>query len=261
MIEITDKNLKMNKIKKAFNSFISHRGKKLEKKKFSACPIILGACPRSGTTLLLSILSAHPSIHAIKKQTYAFTEWNDKGRPKRLDRLYREFLLPKISSESIRWCEKTPKNVEYFGEILNYFSEVKLIHLIRDGRDVVTSRHPRRNPEKYWVSPQRWMNNVKAALAFKDNDNVYTIFYEKLIKNFEEEIKKLCEFLNEKVEDHILNWTENTSLQRSKHWKKPVQKLHARSIGRWKEEQHKERIVDFYSNTEAFFLLKELNYI
>lgn len=251
----------MNKIKKIIRPWIIDYGKKIEKKKFSKCPIILGACPRSGTTLLLSILSAHPLIHDIKKQTYSFTKWNKKGKAERLDRLYRELIFHKISKNSTRWCEKTPKNVEFFVEILDYFQDVKLIHLIRDGRDVVTSRHPYRDPNKFWVAPERWVNNVKAALADKGNKNVYTLIYENLIENYEEEIDKLCQFLDEETHDNLFNWQANTSLRKSKHWRKPVQKLHSRSIGRWKKKKYKKRIVAFYLNSEVLQLLKDLNYI
>jgi len=251
----------MNKIKEIIRPLIIDYGKKIENKKFNKCPIILGACPRSGTTLLLSILSAHPHIHSIKNQTYAFAKWNKKGKAERLDRLYRELIFHKISENSTRWCEKTPKNVEFFGEILDYFQEVKLIHLIRDGRDVVTSKHPYRDPNKFWVSPERWVNNVKSALEYRDNEKVYTLFYEKLIENYQEEIDKLCHFLDEETHPNLSKWQEKASLRKSKHWRKSVQKLHRRSIGRWKNEKYKKRIVEFYSNSESLQLLKDLNYI
>jgi hypothetical protein len=35
-------------------------------------PIIIGGCARSGTTLLLSVLSCHPNIYAIPDETYTF---------------------------------------------------------------------------------------------------------------------------------------------------------------------------------------------
>ena len=37
-----------------------------------ASPLIIGGCGRSGTTLLLSVLSAHPKVLAIPHETEAF---------------------------------------------------------------------------------------------------------------------------------------------------------------------------------------------
>ncbi len=42
------------------------------------CPIIIGGCGRSGTTLLLSILGSHPNIQAIKDETGLFLKQNMK---------------------------------------------------------------------------------------------------------------------------------------------------------------------------------------
>ena len=40
--------------------------------RFARAPISIGGAPRSGTTLLLSVLSAHPSLFAINHETFAF---------------------------------------------------------------------------------------------------------------------------------------------------------------------------------------------
>ncbi|MFO7889585.1 MAG: sulfotransferase [bacterium] len=242
---------------------ITKIGKKIEKKHFNRNPIIIGASPRSGTTLLLSILDAYPNIHSIQRQTYAFTKWteNETSIPPRIDRLYREFLRHRISPQATRWCEKTPRNIGYFDKILNYFNEnVKLINMIRDGRDVVTSKHPLHRPDQYWVSVDRWVHDVKAGLKFKDHPQVFTIQYENLIFNFDQEVKKLSQFLNESFIPTDRSWKEKTSVKKSKHWAEPIQDLHARSIKRWKKSEHKKRIEEFSQTPVAKQLLKELGY-
>ncbi|MBU1635903.1 sulfotransferase, partial [bacterium] len=94
-----------NGIKRLIKPLIIKVGRSIEKKQFSDTPIIIGACPRSGTTLLLSILDAHPNIYGIQNQTYAFAGWNDNSQANRLDRLYREFIFNKIPENKKRWCE------------------------------------------------------------------------------------------------------------------------------------------------------------
>lgn len=250
-----------NFIKQTFNPLIIKLGERIERKKFSKPPVIIGACPRSGTTLLLSILSAHPEIFAIGNQTYAFANWDDQGQPKRRDRLYREFLFRSIPDENNRWCEKTPKNIVFFKEILNYFPKVRVIHLVRDGRDVVTSRHPRHNPDQYWVSPARWVKDVRRGLDYKDHPDVLTLFYENLIDDFERQVAKVCDFIGIDFHQNFEHWTQKTSIRHSKHWKNPVQNLHSRAIGKWEKPEHQQRIKEFYSNPKAVALLKELHYM
>jgi len=243
-------------------------GKKTEKKHFTDIPIIIGASPRSGTTLLLSILDAYPNIHAIQKQTYAFTKWrrnsdpgSDEYEPFRLDKIYQELILHKISPKAKRLCEKTPKNILFFDKILNYFGEnAQLIHMIRDGRDVVTSKHPLHKPNEYWVSVEKWVNDVKTGLKFKNYPNVFTIKYEDVIYNFYEELKKLSNFLNENFILTEKSWKQRTTVRKSKHWAKPIQDIHAKSIQRWKKHEHEKRIQEFRQNSEAVELLESLGY-
>lgn len=260
--------------KKIFFPLINSFGRQVTEKRFSDEPIIIGGCGRSGTTLLLSILSAHPHIYAIQRQTYAFEKWEKIDRsdgkkvrtkeykPARLDRLYRYFLLHRVPNSATRWCEKTPLHVRHFGKILDYFDDkVKLIHIIRDGRDVVTSKHPRHNnPGEYWVSVERWVNDVKAGLGFIDCPRVLTLHYEQLISDFANVIEKTYRFLGEECRFDVFSWVNLTSVKNSKHWANPVQKLHSRSIDRWKMPEHKERIEKFMKNDEAVVLLKRLKY-
>ena len=252
----------MNNIfKKIINPLIIIIGRKIEKKQFKNIPIIIAACPRSGTTLLLSILDAYPNIHAIQRQTYAFCSWKEKI-PDRLDRLYREMILHKISSNTNRWLEKTPKNIKYFEEILNYYrDDVKIIHVIRDGRDVITSMHPKHKPNQYWVSPRRWIDDVNLGLKFEEYPNVLTVKYEDIINNFNTEIEKLSEFLGENYIPDKSSWIEKTSVKKSKHWADPIQNIHSRSIGRWEKEKHQLIVEDFMNNPEAMELMSRLGYI
>lgn len=239
-------------------------GKRKESKHFSGDPIVIIAAPRSGTTLLLSILDAYPSIFSIPEQTYGLARWREvKGKiiPDRLDRIYREMLRHNIPETANRWCEKTPRHIKHIDNILKYMPEVKVIHIVRDGRDVVTSRHPKHRPDDYWVSVKRWTIDVAKGLEFMDHSQVLTVRYEDLIYKFEEEIQKISNHLNEDFVPSKAEWTKLTSLKKSKHWKKPVQNLYTKSIGRWKKPEHQKRVAEFMSNPKAVELMKKLKYI
>jgi hypothetical protein len=239
-------------------------GKRKEKKIFSKQPIVILAAPRSGTTLLLSILDAFPNIFAIPKQTYGFARWQNKSGkwfPQRIDRIYREIVKRKIPNNANRWCEKTPRHIQYIDKILDSFPHIKVIHIIRDGRDVVTSKHPLHRPDEYWVSVNRWVKDVKIGLKYANHPNVLTLKYEDLIFKFDKEIKKIAKFLDEDFTPTREEWILRTSVRESKHWRQPLRKLSAESIGRWKKKEHAQRVEDFMKHPEAVKLMKKLNYI
>ncbi len=249
---------------------INYFGSKKESRHFSDPPIIIGACGRSGTTILLSILDAHPHIYSIPEQTYAFMKWRRVGNSENggsrytaagYYRLYRNLLFRRIPESTTRWCEKTPMNVRYFEQILDYFGDhVRLIHIVRDGRDVVTSSHPYA-PGEYWVPISRWINDVSAGLRFIDHPQVLTIRYEDLINSYQDTIKKICDFLCEECTPHMYSWIEHTRVRKSRHWFGTVKDLYTSSIGRWKEEKHRERVDELLADKKAVELLNRFGYL
>ena len=117
----------LNTFKRTINPLIFYCGKRKIERHFSSVPLLIGGCGRSGTTLLLSILSAHPSIYAFGYELSLFNHWikdekTGKIIPERLDRFYRYVILRKIPPEAELWCEKTPRNVLFLKEIFEYFN-------------------------------------------------------------------------------------------------------------------------------------------
>ncbi len=263
--------MKKKPIRSLVRPLVIKLGKRIADRQFSEIPIIIGACPRSGTTILLSVLGAHPNIFAIPNQSYAFDQWvktkNQQNggaayQPFRIDRLYREFLYSKVPEGPTRWLEKTPKHIKSFHKILDYLGEnVQLIHLIRDGRDVVTSKHPKHSPGEYWVPIKRWVEDVSLGISLKDHPQVLNVRYEDFIQDFENTMLKVYKFLNEESPTQLDNWKEETNIQKSKHWQNPVQALYKDAIQRWQKPEHKERIKEFMQNDRAVALLDELNYL
>ncbi|GAB4302910.1 MAG: hypothetical protein Fur0025_43920 [Oscillatoriaceae cyanobacterium] len=139
--------------------------------------IFIVGCPRSGTTLLQSILAAHSDIISFPETKFfqhlvpAKQPWKTLGMVSRRFKPYLyNFLvkeighpellanwppLPFISLYSRRfaeilsilatekgktiWLEKTPEHRYYINEIEKHFGHVKIIHLLRSGADVVAS--------------------------------------------------------------------------------------------------------------------------
>ena len=235
-------------------------------RKFRRPPILIGGCARSGTTLLLSILSSSPRIFAFPGETCLFCPMTYGQRPPDPDatfsryRFYRHLLYQKIPATAWRWCEKTPKNVLFFGKILDHFDgRVRLIHMVRDGRDVVSSRHPR-DPSRYWVPPRRWVDEVRAGLDWEGHESVLTVRYEDLVTDIQGQLTRLEEFLDEDLRGLAEHWHDRAAVRLSVAWFDEVQATHSRSIGRWKKPQHRAVVEELMAIPEAVELLDRLGY-
>jgi hypothetical protein len=234
----------------------------------SRTPIIIGGCGRSGTTLLFSILTCHPHIYGIDDETHCLCPTG--GRPKpdlnaplRIHGLYKYLAMHDIPDTCKRWCEKSPRNVLFFSRILDYFGEkARIINIVRDGRDVITSKHPN-DPSRFWVSPSRWINDVRAGLRFKGHPQVFTMRYEDLVTDYEKTIRKICDFLQEEFGSFFFDFPKNA---RSESLKRVVlggklEAVHSRSVARWKQPEFVERISKFMSDSEAMSLMRHYGYL
>lgn len=237
-------------------------------KNFTAPPVIIGGCERSGTSLLQSIVSAHPQIFAINEETWSFCYGPVAGfnsnKPIRIERLYKALGDKEIPGSCTRWSEKSPANVFYFDSILNYFSNnVRLIQIIRDGRDVVTSMHPG-NASKPWVSIDRWVQAMEAGYQYENCAQVLTIKYEDLILDFNETVKRICQHVEVNVDEQILHWHKHATIKRNKNLiGTSVKQLSDKSINKFKAEDFKyQNIVDdLMENDRAVRLLQRYKYL
>ena len=143
-------------------------------------PIFLVGCPRSGTTLLQSILAAHsqiasfPESHFFWHLTANRSRWRCKlglvsvEAKTRLEEFLQELkqgemhgeipqysllqssyvqafvkILDTLTSQQAKalWLEKTPRHLHQISNIEKYLPESKFIHIIRRGEDVVASMY------------------------------------------------------------------------------------------------------------------------
>lgn len=226
-------------------------------------PIFIGGCGRSGTTILLSILGAHKKIQAIPYESSIFLlknlEVNSKIKTKVL--LY-NLLIKHKKKSAHRWLEKTPRNIHSIKEIKNIFdNKFKFIHIVRDGRDVITSKHPTKNKNEYWIDTDRWVKDVQEGLKYKNDKNVLTIKYEDLVSSRSDVIMSILNFIDEEYTDEIDNYTNYTNVKKNSAWNKEVQKIYNTSVKKWEEPEHRYVIEDFYNNEKAMNLMLSLRYI
>jgi hypothetical protein len=195
-------------------------------------PIWIVGAPRSGTTLLRSILDAHPSICCPPWETGVFdrlapmiqgdfeivrreeSERWDFDRTALLAWMKGsvEQLMAAViaSSGKPRWCEKTPAHVYHMDLIAEVFPDSQFIHIIRNGWDVVKSlRNMSWAPKQISWSIERWKTSVSAGQRFGKSatSEQYTeIRYEDLCREPEQSIRQICTFLCEPFAEHMLEF-------------------------------------------------------
>jgi hypothetical protein len=100
-----------------------------------------------------------------------------------------------------RWGEKTPQHVYFWQEILDCFPRGKIVHIVRDGRDVAASFVTAPfGPKTYHSAAKRWVRELgeidllKAAIP---PERFFELSYENLLDQPIEQLSALCDFLGE----------------------------------------------------------------
>ena len=269
-------------------------------------PIFIIGSPRSGTTLLRLILNRHsriaipeetwyfPDLYKRLEKFFKQKDWrfevagyikkcttvhfpeldeseifsglvdiNKNEVPNILATINRLFA---IKDNKPRWGDKTPGYVLHLPLLKNIFPEAKVVHIIRDGRDVVPSIL------KYWeVGPQTysfietayyWKNHVKTGQKFGPRlfgKNYMELRYEDLVSNPIEHTKIICEFIDEEFEPGMLE-TKGESSSQVPDWewhKKTKEKISNDRVGKWKNNMDSYELTVMHCIGRKIFLKKK----
>lgn len=160
-------------------------------------PTFIVGCGHSGTSILLSILDAHPNIFAIPYESNAAASDSIEKFQASLT------LFDKLAivSGKRRWVEKTPRHILCIGKILEWEPKAKVILMLRDGRDVAYSIQKRTGSLEEGI--RRWCDDNFAARQYWESPNVYVLKYEDLINDFEASLKGVLFFLGEEYDSKL----------------------------------------------------------
>jgi hypothetical protein len=238
----------------------------------SDSPIFVGGAGRSGTTLIRVILDSHPNIACGPelKVTPILTDLWHKFQsahypplkeylltPADINRIFAHMivsLLEKYREKTgkRRIAEKSPNNVFFFQHLHHIFPESPLIHVIRDGRDVVCSlltmnwidpqtgrqveyTRTARAAAEYWASAVRIGRTAGAQPAISPR---YTeVRYEAIVGEPVPTLQRLFAFLGEPWDPAVLQFHEQErDLAGESSAEQVSRPLYAASIGRWKAD-------------------------
>ncbi len=235
--------------------------------------IVMGGAPRSGTTVLRKLFDRHPEICS-GAETKLFVpaaynlEWLERSYGIPLAELtamrdrstsqaaFIDAFAARVRTDTgkARWAEKTPQNIRNLEWIAARFPEVSIIHIIRDGRDVVCSM--RQHPDWRWVDGEwhkalvprsvesyarRWLADITAGLAWRDDPRYVEVRYEDLVADPQVVLRSVCDGIGA---GHDAEWLaevgQPTPVEENdgSPTKRPDYEggLSAASVGRWRTD-------------------------
>ncbi len=236
---------------------------------------------RSGTSLLQSMLGAHKEIVMMPETSFIRRYLiRPIGRPKKivginilssdsyLERWVNDGAIPPLikdfefnglnnlyqqatdqyvhkSKNIVKYvADKDPKLIEVLPHLNNLFTNYKVIHIIRDPRDVLLSKN-----KAAWSKDQPFIkkiiaNNVQLKIyksyIKKNSHKAFEIKYEDLLENTESTLNSICSFLGLPYDEQMLNFQNQAEQLVSKDemsWKKETfGPLLTANFNKWKSE-------------------------
>ena len=206
-------------------------------------PIFIVGCSRSGTTLLRNLLRAHPDLTFPPESQFIPTYYRAYGDPaSRADAIHLGKIILRTRSvrtwqldlepaafgncrsfqevlcllfgawakqeKKARWGDKTPQYVIDIPLLLDLFPTAQILHIIRDGRDVVMSAIRVGFEGNVATAAIRWRASVRAgqaAGAVYPAGTYFEVRYERLLESPQIVMKQICNFLNEPYDPVVLN--------------------------------------------------------
>ncbi len=194
--------------------------------KIKSTPVFIVGMPRSGTSLIEQILSTHSQIYGAGELNYfqkivvkAGFEIPNKNHKYFAD--IRKSYYEKINkiSNTTFIIDKLPSNFRWIGFILKSFPEAKIIHIQRNPMAVCWS-----NYKTFFIDQGLDFNLTQKDVAqyysmysdlmnFWNNkfkNNILTVNYEIFVNNFEQNTKKILNYLDLEWEDQLLEYAKTS---------------------------------------------------
>jgi len=252
-----------------FSNFTSISNRKQLNKSHNLDPVFLIGFPRSGTTLLDTILRTHNLIEVIEEKpmvdkllkemekntgnSFSNLKEIDELGVKKLKNLYNSERQNYIKLEDGKtYIDKFPLNIVYLAEINKIFPNAKYILALRNPRDSVLSCFMQSFTPNDAMSNMLSINDAsnlydRTMHLFKLYEkilelNIYKVKYEDVINNFEPTIKGLLKFLEIEWTDNLNEFyktAENKRIISTPSYDQVNKPLYNQSIERWKNYEDK----------------------
>jgi hypothetical protein len=193
--------------------------------------IVICGFPRSGTTLLQAMLEhALPDARRFGKETSGSRAANHRWRNHAV--MISKFPRDMFQLHSLRAYYRGRK------------AKLKTILMIRDPRDVLTSRHAeaRAKSTDYFYYIDEWRLYYAYYLLYRNDPNVLVLRYEQLVADVKGEAAKVEAFVNEKFDRPAEDFHQELRDDFDTIPLNGVRPVESSKIGRWELPEHWERI-------------------
>jgi len=119
---------------------------------------------------------------------------------------------------------------------------LKIILMVRDPRDVLTSQRREGGPEGYCVSPERWRRYYRAVVRESRSRDVLMMAYEDLISDPISEQGRIEQFTGWKLSLPLEGFHTVDRPDFDKQTLNGLRPIESSLIGRWRSPEHRQRI-------------------
>ncbi len=200
-------------------------------------PIVVCGAPRSGTTYTCRILNTHPQVfisHEIRLFTWVNRSLNVITKNEEVLLNHRDDFIEHAKASfpamirdfyrqkwprAIYWGDKNPHytdphNKDCLWLVAELFPGARFVHVLRDGRDVISSLLRKRNEKgEPWAdfekAHRKWMNNTDIAMEFGRSvgaDRYVEVRYEQLVEDDAEMARRLFDALDIPIHPSVLDF-------------------------------------------------------
>jgi protein-tyrosine sulfotransferase len=140
---------------------------------------------------------------------------------------------------AVRWGDKTPPNTSKLGALYSVFPDLQVVHLLRDGRDVVQSFLQFSEASlSFWADA--WLHAVRNARAFgaRHPAQYLEVRYEDLVREPRATLQSAATFLNVALDERMLHHHDLDlrlgDVDRYPSLQGVRQPVYRTSVGRWR---------------------------
>ncbi len=195
---------------------------------------------RSGTTLLQIMLEfAYPNSRYFGHEISG-----------------RRAIMHKLRNHKIMITKK-PKDIFRLHQLINHYRDSKTsfkpIVMIRDPRDVLTSRHITTSKQRsYHMKLERWKAEQPFILYYMNHPDVLMIKYEELTGNTDQTQERIECFVEQKSERRFSDFHKKKRADFDDRHLNGVRPVDQKTIARWKAPEHIERICEIIKAAPGF---------
>lgn len=193
--------------------------------------IFITGAPRSGTSMITKVIGAHPdtailmeNIFGNRRRHWTKAEfWNSpKTLRSEVKKIFRNLNEPIVGNKV---CTPDVWSVDDIMTFGNLFQDFKIVFVVRDPIQVALSRFYREDYEaefnqaarrnilldfrsRFFTYSSSWRQSIETFWKLRDGfpEKVYVVYYEDFGRNFDNQVERLCDFLNLPLHDNMLNW-------------------------------------------------------